>query len=259
MTSERAKREGEVNFKLKHPISRYMNPKLLEDLGLTKLEAQIYLALLDLGPSLASTISQSSGVHRRSVYDAVERLIEKGLVGYITKNNRRYYEATDPAKLLGLLKEKEKIIESVLPELQEKYKKSKDKQETSIYLGITGLKIVYEDMLEQNEDILYLGAMDYEKVIGKYFFPQFHLRRDKKDIPMKIVFDEKYKKYKLKLPKAEIRYLEGYGSPLSIAIYGNRTALTTWTEHPLAILIKDESIAKSYQKHFQIIWNLAKP
>ena len=63
------------------------NETALEKAGLTKIESKVYLSLLDLGPSLAGQISKHSGIHRRSVYDALDRLAEKGLISYIVKNN----------------------------------------------------------------------------------------------------------------------------------------------------------------------------
>src|SRR3989344_5601969 len=99
-----------------------MNETFLEDAGLTKTEAKIYLALLELGPSLAGEITKKSGIHRRSVYDAIERLIEKGLVSYMKTNNRKYFEAVKPDRLLDILREKEENIKSIIPELELKYK-----------------------------------------------------------------------------------------------------------------------------------------
>src|SRR3990167_2347637 len=88
-------------------IMGFIMEKILENLGLTALEAKVYLTLLDLGPSLAGLITRKSGIHRRSVYDALERLIQKGLVGYIVNNNRKYFEAANPERLSELVKEKE--------------------------------------------------------------------------------------------------------------------------------------------------------
>jgi len=61
----------------------------LNEIGLTENESKIYLALIDLGPSLAGQISRKTGLHRRTVYDSIEMLIKKGLVGYIKNNNRK--------------------------------------------------------------------------------------------------------------------------------------------------------------------------
>ena len=65
----------------------------LKEAGLTDNESKVYLALIDLGPSLAGQIARKTGMHRRTVYDTIEMLIEKGLIGYIQKNNRKLFYA----------------------------------------------------------------------------------------------------------------------------------------------------------------------
>ena len=52
----------------------------IREAGLTENESKVYLALLDLGPSLAGQISRKTGMHRRTVYDTTEMLIKKGLI-----------------------------------------------------------------------------------------------------------------------------------------------------------------------------------
>ena len=78
--------------------------EILGEMGLTQMEIKVYLALLELGPSLAGRISRKTGIHRRNVYDITERLIKKGMIGYIVKNNRRFFEAVNPEKFLDLMK-----------------------------------------------------------------------------------------------------------------------------------------------------------
>ena len=71
-----------------------MDNQILETLikiGLTDAEAKIYLVLLELGSSQAVHITSKSALHRRTVYDAIERLVEKGLVSYIRENNIKKY------------------------------------------------------------------------------------------------------------------------------------------------------------------------
>lgn len=81
--------------------------KTLNEFGLPKNEVKVYIALLKLGLTSAGQITKVSGVHRRNVYDALERLINKGLVSYVTKEKIKYFEAVNPYFLLNLL-EKEK-------------------------------------------------------------------------------------------------------------------------------------------------------
>ncbi|MBU1270375.1 MAG: helix-turn-helix domain-containing protein [Nanoarchaeota archaeon] len=81
---------------------------ILEDLGLSEAEAKVYLALLETGSTLAGPIIKKTGLHRGTTYQILQRLIEKGLVSYVIKAGKRYFEATDPNRFLAILKEKER-------------------------------------------------------------------------------------------------------------------------------------------------------
>ncbi len=68
-------------------------------LGLTSLEARVYMALLDLGESKAGEITRESGVPRGRIYDLLERLHAKGAVEFVPTVPRRF-RATPPDRLL---------------------------------------------------------------------------------------------------------------------------------------------------------------
>ena len=79
----------------------------LGNLGLTKVEAKVYLELLKIGSTKTGPLVKKTGLHRATVYDVLKRLIEKGLVNYITKENTKHFQAIDPHSLLDLLKEEQ--------------------------------------------------------------------------------------------------------------------------------------------------------
>lgn len=56
-----------------------MNLAILEGLGLSPNEAKIYETLVLRGESSVSDIAVAAKIHRRNAYDAIERLIDKGL------------------------------------------------------------------------------------------------------------------------------------------------------------------------------------
>lgn len=62
------------------PASQPAATELLEQLGLSQYEAASYVALLRLGKGTAREISETADVPRTRIYDAVERLQERGLV-----------------------------------------------------------------------------------------------------------------------------------------------------------------------------------
>ena len=82
----------------------------LEKLGLTKGEAKVYLALLELGISTKSSIVRRSGVSPSIIYEILGKLTEKGLVSSVMVEGTRYYESNDPTFLIGLIKEERRKI-----------------------------------------------------------------------------------------------------------------------------------------------------
>ena len=68
-----------------------MDTKLLEEIGLTKTEIKLYLALLKLGQSTTTGIVREAQVHASKVYEFLDKLIQKGLVTYVIKANKRYF------------------------------------------------------------------------------------------------------------------------------------------------------------------------
>jgi sugar-specific transcriptional regulator TrmB len=229
----------------------------LKNTGLTDNESKIYLALVDLGPSLAGQISGKTGLHRRSVYDAIEMLIKKGLVGYILENNRKLFQAANPNRLLEIVQEKQNLLTPLVSELSEKFTKTKEKEETNFYKGKEGLKSVFEEQLEARE-ILILGASPKAYEILQFYFKWYDKKRKQRKIKARIIAQSRDVRKK-EIPIAEIRYLpEKYSNPVSVNIYGDKTAIILWASQPFAIVIKNKEVAYGYKNYFELMWKIAK-
>jgi HTH-type transcriptional regulator, sugar sensing transcriptional regulator len=227
----------------------------LKEIGLTNNESKVYLALLDLGPSLAGGVSRKTGMHRRTVYDTTEMLIKKGLIGYILKNNRRYFEVSNPNRFMEIINEKENLMKPVVEELLEKYNGVKEKQETNFYKGKAGLKTIFEDQLNY-KDILILGASPKAYEVLQFYFKWYDKKRKSKKIKTRIIaYDKKVKR----IPLADIRYLpQKYESPVAVNIYGNNVAIILWAIEPIVIAIRSKEIADAYRNYFELMWKMSR-
>ncbi len=110
-----------------------MDEQILEEIGFTRNEIKIYLALLKLGASTTGKIIESTGLHRAIVYDTLEKLLKKGIVSFVIQNNRKVFKAYDPERLKNniydiLITEKVLVFleEIVLGKKAEKAEKSSD-------------------------------------------------------------------------------------------------------------------------------------
>lgn len=231
-----------------------MDEKILTRAGLTRNEAKVYLTLLEHGSLLAGSIASRSGIHRRSVYDLLERLIEKGLVSYIVEQKRKKYEATNPARLLEMMKHAEEDVEKIMSVMQEKFIATKEKQETVFYKGKEGIKTILADQLETGKEILVLGASSQAQEIIKYYFHKYDDIRVKKRIQIRMIFNQSPP---FKIPLATIRYLPN-NTKTAINMYGNKVAILLWEERPLGILINNKEIAESFRVYFEMLWGIAR-
>ncbi len=92
-----------------------MYEQQLKDLGLTDNEVRIYLVLLKHGMMNPYKIADKTGLHRGYVYDALERMQEKGVVSSILKDGKKHYQATAPSSLIELLKLKLEALLKAVP------------------------------------------------------------------------------------------------------------------------------------------------
>ena len=232
----------------------------IQQAGLTSTEAKIYHTLLRKRGQQAGEIAKQTGIHRRNVYDAIERLIAKGLVGYYLEGKRKHFTAESPKRLLGLLGERESSINTVLPGLLAIYDTTKSENEVQIYRDKAGVRTVLEDQttVKGGELLVYGAYGDFQKAL-KYFFPHFERKRIAAKVHVKLLFDEESRGKPVSREFVEIRYLPKFwGGPVSTNIYRDKVAIIIWTEQPIAIVMESSEISSSYKRYFEHLWKTAK-
>lgn len=248
-----------------------MKQETLEKIGLSKNEAKVYLALLKLGSASVTDIAKSSGVHRVNTYDALERLMEHGLVSAVVKVNKKYFEAADPDRILDILKEKEKVIEEakkILPELKLDYKMAAKRQDVHHFKGKEGLKTFFEDILrtlKKGEEVAAFGSAGKGAVILPHYLDMWEKKRVEAGIIFRLMFSDteqgKIRGTQLsKLKLTEVRYLpKGLVGPADFYVYGNKVGINLWSEDmPLSILVENKEIADSFRNFFNWFWKVGK-
>src|SRR3989344_7822284 len=116
------------------------NLEALQKFGLSEKEARVYIANLELGNSLAGEIAIKANLPRTLVYDILERLIDLGLASYAIKNNKKYFQASNPEELSRILKEKLFSVSKILPKLKELQKLEGHKRpKVEIFEGKEGM------------------------------------------------------------------------------------------------------------------------
>jgi len=79
---------------------------LLQDLGFNHSETKVFISLLKLDAAPVTKIAKDANLHRANTYDALNKLLARGVVAYILKDNTKLYRITNVENLLNVLKEK---------------------------------------------------------------------------------------------------------------------------------------------------------
>ncbi|MFH1053572.1 MAG: helix-turn-helix domain-containing protein [Candidatus Woesearchaeota archaeon] len=232
---------------------------VLKEIGLSRNESRIYLALVKMGSSTATQIIKKTNLHRANVYDTLEKLHEKGLVSSISKINIKHYQAASPNKILSIIKEKEQRIQEILPKLEKEYESSKSKEEIQVFKGKKGLKTVLEDILNENKTWFVFGGAGKLSRVLEYYIPQWNKRREKQRLNIKIIYDEKLRDKKQELKCIEKRYVKSkHTFPAGVGIYANKVVQFIFGNEPLIIVIMSETARKGFMEYFNLLWKTAK-
>lgn len=241
-----------------------LKENLMKEIGLPNSEISVYVLLVKLGSSKASSLVRELGLHRSRIYEALSRLMDKGLVSSVIKNNIKYFSASNPEKLLEYVEEqkaklesKQESIKKLLPELKKQFE-LKPEAEARVLYGKEGFKTMRNDCLKQKKDIYLIGGKGKEYQALEFFFPGFDKKRIKLGIRFRILADfgvQDIKENK-ELKLAEFKTLpKDFSSPAVINIYGDRVVNVLWKNlEPICFMIINKDIADSYRKWFELMW-----
>ncbi len=250
-----------------------MEMSVLQEIGLNKSEAKIYLALLEIGPSTTGPIMNKARISSSKIYGILNRLIEKGLVSFVIKAKTKYFQAASPETLLDYLDEKEEKlkhqheeIKKILPLLQLKQKFIQDKQEAQVYLGWKGIMNAYTFILDRlNEGDDYAAFAQTRKEEGKkevkLFFTQFQKKRERKKVIVKLIADISQKKIfdsppYTKFKNFHVKFVKN--CPPGIIIGKEHIFISAFEESPVGVIIASKEIARYYKKYFYSMWEAQK-
>ena len=237
----------------------------LSSAGLTDAEAKVYLALLQSGSTPAGPIVKKSGLHRATTYQALQRLMEKGLASAVIKGKKRYFSAAEPQRLLDSLRERQEYVEQAVPALTNLAKGAKQKQDVAVYSGTRGIRTALDAMLGElgsGGEYLDFGVSGlFMDVMGPYWH-LFQKRKQKQRVRSRVIFDESVKQRR---PELLLGYFgssrfhpKRNASLTDTMIYKDTVILLIWTAAPpIAIVIRNASNAQSYRNQFEMMWRAA--
>jgi sugar-specific transcriptional regulator TrmB len=258
---------GEVSpveiFYNKFKIDKMKLADVLIDLGLTKKEAKVYLAALELGAVPASEIATRARINRVSAYDILDKLSLKGFIATSTKNRVKIFDATDPDLIMADYKQKYRNLKEALPDLRRLNGKTSHPK-VRYFEGIEGIKKVYADTLTARTEILNYAD---SKTIRNYW-PEYDVeyvaQRVKKKIYLRgISPHDEYGEEVVAANKSshrEIRLVPPteFSFANEINVYDDKVSIISFGQDEIVgMIIESHEVADTQRAIFMMAWTFA--
>ena len=242
--------------------------EILQKIGLTKIESNVYKTLLRLNEVPIAKIIKDTGAHPQVIYRAIDTLTEKGLILNSVRGGKKHVRAENPDILEEIVEKQLKDVRAVLPSLHA-LTHATDQAIVRVIRGkeaVANMRMNALQTMKPGETFYIIGGSgtNYYEIMGKKR-KQWDTKRIEKKIKKKLLSFESQKKSinnnekKNQLNKlAEYRYLPGeYPIPSSTNIFKNTTAIIIWSSDPIIIQIESPEVTTSYKHHFNELWKIA--
>ena len=239
--------------------------KTLAEFGLNKSKALVYLSLLKIGSGSALEIAKDSGLLRTTVHEILQQLVSLGLISFVEKARGKIYFAEDPSKIKSIIKEKEKLLDSVLPELKSLFSGSIIRPKVKVFEGLSGIKTVFEDTLTAKDKLLMgiLSMEDLYKIPGKKFMKEYTKKRIDKGIKLKVVRSEQ-KEIEEIWPSSikenrELHYApQEMVFPTTMYLYDNKVSVIGTQKENFGTIIESADFYNTLKNMFEIMWQVTR-
>ena len=247
-----------------------MKNDVLESIGLNKNEVLIYRTLLGHGEMIASDISKESGLTRTNTYMILKSLTGKSVVEEIDRKKKLIYRLAPPQKLVEWAEIKKREQEdnlrelyAFMPILSGAYNLSLNKPGIKYFEGIEGFKLIYDDILKQQGEVLIMASeFDRSRKEINNFLDEHIIKQASLGIKVRaLIPKEDYvnlnyiEEAKNLLVQVRILPLEIFSLHSQILIYSDKEVLSSFKNQLISTSIYNKDIAQTFKVIFGLLWD----
>ena len=241
-----------------------MKIDLLKKIGFSDKSAQVYMGLLQLGPSSVRNLAEFCGLNRGSTYDALKWLEEKNLVSFYEKEAKQHFVAEAPERLEALVAQEQseltqasRELEKHIPELEALYNRGGGRP-VARYFAPNELTAILSDILETcsqaGENLYRVYSTEGIRDLLYKDFPTFSDVRVGKGIGVRVIalgqggslrgLDER-------------KWLSvGQTTPTYIILYCGKTAYISLNtaKEAVGVVIENDGVYQTQKQIFDSLW-----
>jgi predicted transcriptional regulator len=239
--------------------------EILRSIGLNKNEVKIFLDLMKRDSSSALEISKRTEIHRSNVYDSLRVLMEKGFVSELTDGKKKLFQALDPSRIKEYILQKEREIDSIIPNLRQISARKVSRGNVLIHQGVFALRGILMKLLDLGEEIVIYGISEgLRETLGYGFLEEFHDNRVQKGVMIRNIYTkEAFGDDVVKLGNKDLIEVRWYKqrenrSNVFNIVCGEKVFIVVFGDVISIIEISAREVADFYRIYFEILWGYAR-
>lgn len=243
-----------------------MDIRLLEDIGLTNVQAKTYASLVERGESGAPAIATTIGESRTNAYKVLDKLCELGLANKEQIGKRVRYFPANPAALEQLVNQqtnevqlRDRKLKAAMPGMLDFFFARSEQPGIRFFQGKDGIEKIYKDQLITGKPIRIVRSWKDRDFFGKGVYSTWRKRPAKYGIPT--IMHSPDVPDANNNPELDKKLLfsrtwmdrEDYTAPVEWDIYGDKVSVISFGEEAIGMIIESPQIAESMRQMFEIM------
>jgi sugar-specific transcriptional regulator TrmB len=238
----------------------------LSVLGLTKKQANVYVACLELGTAQVGDVARKSQEKRTTAYAALQELVRLELVKAVKSGNKYLFTAEKPNAIIEKLENQKNQVKQLVPFLNDLHSNKGVDPKIEMFRGKQIIKL-FDKMLnmQQKELLMIRSNKNKSQAIGQEF--HFGANRRQKNIFAKVLLPRntlklKYEKNYFYNQKERLRAVRLLPADLETAsdvfIFDNIICIISPDEKS-GFMIESKNFSDLMKSIFNTLWQISKP
>ena len=254
-----------------------MIDQLLQSIGLSAKEVQMYITLLRSGTQPISYLAKKAGLNRGTGYVILHSLLSKGLVTKTVKRGVQYFSPLEPQQLVTYVDHRQKAlmqakqgIQSAMGQFIALMNPLTSKPKIEFFDGQEGARIVLDRTLRSKEKVLrsFLSIADIIDFLGAEYFSDYtarriglgltlHALRTREKDREAILRDVRARRYVTSTKdKRVIRHIpDDLAFPMTIYLFDTTLAVISSKDEGFSLLIESKEFTNMMKKIFDLLWS----
>ena len=234
----------------------------MTQIGLSEIQAKIYLYLVQNGQTTSAEIANGIGENRTTVYSAIEKLLKMGLITQKDKGKINAYIPNHPSVLESIAEKKlraaarqAKNLEGNLPALINYYNEHQNTPGATTFYGMEGVKMIWNKVIATRAPYYFIRSR-FDEVADKDVLEEFKNERVRIGIESEDITPSEFTNNTNKEMRDQFllaRTLlppDEYDSPVEIDIFGDNVAFINFSKNGMSTLIESPEIADAMRQVF---------